>query len=227
MSAAWRNAAIHPLDPRVHDHMQVPLELTFRKVEPTVVLERYIRSQVSKLHRFSQDIVGCRVVVERREEHQRAGNPFHVRVEVSLPPGKYLVAAKEPMDHEMHAPLRTVIRSTFAAMERQVKDAVALRRGDVKTHDEPRATVVRLFPGEGYGFLQTHDGRDLYFHRNAVLHGDFERLTVGAEVRFEETAGEQGPQASTVQLVAKQAAAPAPEAIPPIPKPKRHPPRRT
>jgi cold shock CspA family protein/ribosome-associated translation inhibitor RaiA len=203
--------------------MQVPLELTFRKVEPTQVLERYIRGQVSKLHRFSRDIVGCRVVVERREEHQRAGNPFHVRVEVSLPPGKYLVAAKEPMDHEMHAPLRTVIRSTFAAMERQVKDVVELRRGDVKTHEGPRAMVVRIFPEQGYGFLQTADGRDLYFHRNAVLHDDFDHLAAGTEVRFEETEGEQGPQASTVQIVAKQAATPAPDAVPPTPKRSRRP----
>jgi cold shock CspA family protein len=66
---------------------------------------------------------------------------------------------------------------------------------------------VRLYPGsafnEGYGFLMTPDGRELYFHRHSVLHDDFERLAVGTEVRFEEEEGEKGPQASTVQVVNK------------------------
>jgi cold shock CspA family protein len=36
-----------------------------------------------------------------------------------------------------------------------------------------------------------------------VLHDDFERLSVGTEVRFNPQQGEQGPQASSVQIVAK------------------------
>ncbi|MGH7819023.1 MAG: HPF/RaiA family ribosome-associated protein [Candidatus Binatia bacterium] len=184
--------------------MQVPLELTFRGLHHTDDVDAYIREQVAKLHRYCDDFVGCHVTVEHRDQHQRAGNPFRVRIEVSLPPNKYLVATKEEMDNEMHAPLRTVVRSAFEAMERQVKDAVELRRRDVKAHEEPRAIVVRLFGEEGYGFLKTPDDRELYFHRNSVLHGDFDRLTVGTEVRFEESTGEEGPQASTVQITSKQ-----------------------
>ena len=47
------------------------------------------------------------------------------------------------------------------------------------------------------------DGRDVYFPEHSVLHGDFERLAVGTEVRFVEREGEQGPQASSVQVVSK------------------------
>jgi hypothetical protein len=36
-----------------------------------------------------------------------------------------------------------------------------------------------------------------------VLHDDYERLAVGTEVRFEEEERENGPQASTVQVVNK------------------------
>ncbi len=63
--------------------------------------------------------------------------------------------------------------------------------------------VVRLFREEGYGFLRALDGREIYFHRNAVLNDDFDRLVVGAGVRFDEGLGEEGPQASTVQIVDK------------------------
>ncbi len=47
-----------------------------------------------------------------------------------------------------------------------------------------------------FGYLETSDGREVYFHRNAVV-GDGP-LEAGAEVRFTEEAGEKGPQASSV-----------------------------
>jgi cold shock CspA family protein len=57
-----------------------------------------------------------------------------------------------------------------------------------------------LFPEEGYGFLATPDGREIYFHRHSVLHPGFDRLAIGTEVRFVEESGEKGPQASTVAI---------------------------
>ena len=47
------------------------------------------------------------------------------------------------------------------------------------------------------------DGREIYFHRNSVLDAGFDRVSVGAEVRFVEEEGVRGPQASTVRLVGK------------------------
>jgi cold shock CspA family protein len=80
---------------------------------------------------------------------------------------------------------------------------VERRRRHVKTHAEPHAFVVRKFDGEGYGFLKTPDGREIYFHQNAVVGTDYERLEVGTQVRFEETMGDMGPQATTVRIVDK------------------------
>jgi cold shock CspA family protein len=51
---------------------------------------------------------------------------------------------------------------------------------------------------EGYGFLETPDGREIYFHRHSVLHPGFDRLAIG-RVLFVEEPGE-GPQASTVAI---------------------------
>ena len=72
-------------------------------------------------------------------------------------------------------------------------------QGQVKRHEAaPQGRVARLFPEEGYGFIESVDGREIYFHRNAVVNGGFERLAVGAAVRFAEASGDKGPQASTV-----------------------------
>jgi cold shock CspA family protein len=63
--------------------------------------------------------------------------------------------------------------------------------------------VLRLVPQEDYGIIQSSTGKEVYFHRNSVLHDDFDSLTVGCEVRYAEEAGEKGPQASTVAPIGK------------------------
>ena len=54
---------------------------------------------------------------------------------------------------------------------------------------------------EDFGRILTPDGREIYFHRNSLLNGNFDKLEVGDEVRFSEEMGDQGPHASTVHLV--------------------------
>jgi cold shock CspA family protein len=54
-----------------------------------------------------------------------------------------------------------------------------------------------------YGFLQTLDGREIYFHENSLVDGDFNDLEVGQEMVFVEEAGDKGPQASTVKPVGR------------------------
>ena len=50
---------------------------------------------------------------------------------------------------------------------------------------------------------ETLDDREIFFHRNSVLNGEFKHLAVGTEVSFVEELGEKGPQASTVKLVGR------------------------
>ena len=59
---------------------------------------------------------------------------------------------------------------------------------------------ANCFRTQGYGFLETPGGREIYFHKNSVLDGGFGRLKIGTAVRFAEEEGEKGPQASTVRL---------------------------
>lgn len=59
------------------------------------------------------------------------------------------------------------------------------------------ARVIRIFPQEGYGFLQARDGSDVYFHENSVLDG-FDKLEVGTKVTYSVEMGTKGPQASSL-----------------------------
>ena len=53
------------------------------------------------------------------------------------------------------------------------------------------------------GFIQTKDGRELYFHKNSLLNAGFEEVEVGNEVRFVEENGDEGPQASSIRVVGR------------------------
>ena len=184
--------------------MQVPLEMTFRGLERTPHLEEKIRRRVEKLEKFHSRIVACRVAVEKPHEHPSSGNPYRVRIDVTVPPKHEIVVKKEPGDHDLNEELATVLNDAFDATERQLKEVKDRQSGEVKTHEENRAFVVRLFEDEGYGFLKTPEEREIYFHQNALAREQsWDRVTVGTQVRFVESEGEMGPQASTVQIIDK------------------------
>jgi len=60
--------------------------------------------------------------------------------------------------------------------------------------------VSQIFPLQGYGFIDTPDGREIYFHRNAVPPQDYTLIDIGSSVTFGEEQGEKGPQATYVHL---------------------------
>ena len=185
-------------------------EIIFNAVDRSPWIEDYVADRLYKLERFAQGITRCHVTLRQEQGSHRKGNVYSVTVEVRIPPQHDLVATKQKEIVDMPTQLPAVINAAFGAIERQVKRTAALRRNEQKApvHDgQMHAIVEKIFAGDGYGFLRTvDDNREIYFHRNAVLHDDFERLAVGTEVRFSAEEGDEGPQATTVQIVAKMPA---------------------
>jgi ribosomal subunit interface protein len=178
--------------------MQVPLEISTRRIDLSPALEADLRRRAAKLERLFDRITSCRVAVERPSEHHNEGGPYRVRLDITVP-GSELVADKQAED------LNVAIRDAFQAAERQVEELAQRRRGEVKTPvGPPEGRVLRLFKEDGFGFLQGQDGTEVYFHRNAVIEPGFDDLEVGMRVRYAETQGNEGPQASTVTLVGKE-----------------------
>jgi cold shock CspA family protein len=184
--------------------MELPLTITYRGVSKSDAIDRLIEGKTAQLEQFCDHIIGCRVTIDRPHRHERSANRYRVLVDLSVPPGHDIVVSHTPQD--FHEDLGTVIRGAFKTARRRLKELTERQRGEIKTHDEPTALVFRLFPESDYGFLKTPEGREIYFHRNAVASDDFDRLDIGTEVRFVESVGEKGPQASTVQIVGKPSA---------------------
>lgn len=185
--------------------MILPIQITFHNVDKSDALEARIRETAKKLDQFHEDIMSCRVVVEAPHKRHRQGTLYHLRIDVSVP-GKELVVDREPGDRNAHEDPYVMVRDAFDAMARKLKDFDRRRHGVVKTDiAAPHGRVTRIFPEEGYGFIETFDGAELYFNKNSVLNDAFRRLSVGMEVRFKEEMGLKGPQASTVDIVGKEA----------------------
>jgi ribosomal subunit interface protein len=175
--------------------MQVPLQITIREVPHSEALETHIRDKAANLEEFHPHITSCRVTVEELGLHHHQGRQFRVRIDVRVP-GKEIVANR---DHD--ADVYVALRDAFDSVKRQLEEAVRLQRGDVKVHETPQhGQIARLFPEEGYGFITTGDGRELYFSRENVTHPAFEELELGTTVQFIEDSGAEGLQARRVSV---------------------------
>lgn len=183
--------------------MQTPLELSFRDVEKTEEMETLIRHKAEKLDKTFGNIISCRIMVEKLQQHYHNAQPFRVRIDLKIPPGHELVVSRDPSKGNLHLDLGAEIRWAFDAAERMIKEVREKQRHDVKSHpqQETQGVIERIFHTDGTGFIRSNDGRQIFFHQNSVLHTSFETLKVGMGVRFIEVQGEKGPQATTVQVV--------------------------
>ncbi len=185
--------------------MQVTPQVTYHDIPYTGWVEKYVAERLKKLDRYAGGITSCHVKLSREQSSHHKGNRYSCMVEVRVPPQHDLAAKKQLDIRDMRIQLPALIRQAFGALERQLKKAASLRRGEEKTHNGgPHGLVDKVFAREGYGFIRAiDDNRQYYFHRNSVLHGAFRRLSVGTEVRFTAEDGEEGLQASSVQIVGK------------------------
>ncbi len=185
--------------------MEIPLELAWRDIEKQEEVEALIHEEVDHLDKMCHELISCRVTLEKPHQHQDKGNPYRVRIVARIPPGKELVVTRDSTKGALHDRLYTVVKDAFQALTRQIRETRNQQRNHVKRHpeQETQGIVVRLFPEQDYGFLKTPSEREIYFHRNAVANDEFNRLKPGTGVRFNEEMGEQGPQATVVQIVNK------------------------
>ncbi len=185
--------------------MQRPLQIAFRNMEPSEAVEADIRERVERLERFYDRITGCRVVVEAPHRHQHKGKLYDVRIDIDVP-NEAIVVQRSGPENQAHEDVYVSVRDAFGAATRRLQDYVRRAGGRVKVHEAPmHGRVIRLMPEKGYGFIESSEGQEVYFHRNSVVEGSFGDMKVGQEVRIvvANGEGEHGAQASTVRPVGK------------------------
>lgn len=186
--------------------MQVPLEISYRNIDKSQAAEKIIRAHVAELEEIYDRITSCHVRVDRRADNANHSIPPVVRIELEIPGRKNLVVAHEPdhLQRKYQSPdLNNAINEAFRIAERQLQALKETRKsnGSVQAEGgEERflGQVAEIYPLQDYGYLLGKEGALLYFHRNAILSGDFDYLVRGVEVHYVEEDGDTGPLAKKV-----------------------------
>jgi ribosomal subunit interface protein len=190
--------------------MQVPLEIAFHNVDHSDWAEDEIRSHVARLEDIYKRLTSCRVRVDQRANNAQQTIPPVVRIEIGLPGRKDIVVAHEPerLQRKYQRPdLHNAINEAFRIAERQLseyKERLSDRTA-ARTHEAANeffGQVAELLPDRDHGFVMTKEGGLLYFHRNALLTGDFDRLKRGDALTYVEEVGDTGPIATKVRVKA-------------------------
>lgn len=183
--------------------MQTPVEIDFQGIEGTPDVRASIEQHVDALEQRFGRVTACRVVLKGPGGHHRIG-PYEINIRLALPNGREINVAHTAQADERHNDLTFAIADAFKRARRRLQDHARRMQGQVKQHEsQPMGIVKDLDPLGEFGLLEAADGHEVYFHRNSVLDGAFDRITIGTHVIFAEEMGEKGPQASTVKLLGK------------------------
>jgi cold shock CspA family protein/ribosome-associated translation inhibitor RaiA len=181
--------------------METPLEIAFHNMPSSPDIEAEIRRQVGKLERRFGRLTACRVSVELLHRQHQTGNLYEVHITMRVPKGELAVSREPHRAKEKYADpdIHVSLREAFKAAARRLTEYKRKLKGEGKPHEEAFAgQIVQISPTEDHGFILTHEGTQLYFHRNSLIKGDFDRLQRGERVHFVESDGDTGPIASKV-----------------------------
>jgi cold shock CspA family protein/ribosome-associated translation inhibitor RaiA len=184
---------------------KTPLEIAFHSCSPSEAVEADIRERADKLERVYDRLTRCRVSVEALHNQHRHGNVYEVHIELLVPGGQLVVsrAPHKPKERYASPDVYVSVRDAFEAAERQLIDYKQQLRGDVKTSAEQnlfQGQVAEIDPAGEFGFILSKEGNQLYFHRHALLDGEWEKLARGVVVHYVEKDGDTGPTAAKVWI---------------------------
>lgn len=172
--------------------MQLLPNITIRNLPQSDAIESHVRKKIDKLDAMYAHIMGCRVVVEQSQKSKHQGKLYNTRIDLTVP--GHELAVNRVQDEDVYVS----IRDAFNAARRKLQSLVRRQRGDVKVHDVPlKGRIVRIFPKEGFGFIDCN-GSEYYFSQSNVAYPSFDELDIGIDVQFLPLDGDDGLQANRV-----------------------------
>lgn len=188
----------------MNDKLDFPVQIDFQQMLPSEAVQTYIYAKLKKLSHYYHRLMSCHVLVEIINRHHRQGKLFHVCLDLKIPQASIVVSRCTAENHA-HEDVFVCLRDAFKALQRKLQCHEQKRHGKKKHHDvTPQGHVVKILHEGNHGFIETYDGRSVYFTSNSVVNGDFKKLSIGDAVRYVEASNETGKtSASTVRRIGK------------------------
>ncbi len=109
--------------------MSTPLEITFKGLEKSIVIERKIAEKAAKLERVFDRMTHCRVVVSAPNKHHHKGKTYEIKIDIGIPDHAPLILTHESNVGDAQEDLQIAIRDAFDAATRRL-DEIADRMRD-------------------------------------------------------------------------------------------------
>lgn len=173
------------------------LQVDGRNLDIRKVWQDKIENEKEKLSRHHPGLVhNLRVTIEGTAHHKEGG--YELIVVASVPNDTVVVKRKGEK-------VRVLLGDAFDTLGLQLKELQRKRRQTVKVQEGAivsggEGVIKKVFPFEYYGFIATPDGREIYFHENALKDIDIADINEGDAVKFGESEGDKGPSASWVKI---------------------------
>lgn len=117
--------------------MSNEFQVVFHNIDQSDALSESVQKRIDKLRRFSNDIIGGRVVLDSPHNNQHKGKVYSVAIEIHTS-NKPVVVTQEQHDNHAHEDLYVAIRDAFNAAERQIKSVDKKHRKEAM-HKNPDA----------------------------------------------------------------------------------------
>ena len=114
----------------------LPLQITFRHMDPSPALERRIRALVARLEKFDARITHCHVIIAPPPRHRRHGAQYDFHIGIGLP-DRVIAVRPARSGAPAHEDPFVALRDAFRAARRKLEDYRRTRRGDIKSHSQP------------------------------------------------------------------------------------------
>jgi ribosomal subunit interface protein len=152
-----------------------------------------VESRIRALAEGHSDLIDVRLMARTSGHHRHGQQEVRLACQAR---GKELVVRRE---REEIARALDEVLDEFEREVRKLRERRRERRSDQRTLASDLGLIDRVLGEDGYGFILTDAGDQVYFHRNAVSGGlEFDQLLEGQRVGLSVEAGDKGPQASAV-----------------------------
>ncbi len=145
--------------------MSTDFQIVFHNIDQSDAIIDNVNKRIEKLRRFTNDIMGGRVVLDSPHNHQNKGKVFSVTLEIRTP-NKEIVVNQDKHDNHAHEDMYVAIRDAFNAAERQIK-SVDKKHRKMPIHEIEAQAQAQQMQQEATDIDETDELEDEYTNLRA------------------------------------------------------------
>jgi ribosomal subunit interface protein len=183
--------------------METDPQIVFEHMEPSDALRQRVLDELTELERFYGRIISARVSMNVPPREHRKGYLYRTNIHLVLPGGREVAVSNNPHSGRAEDDMYASVEGAFDVARRQLKGEKELMGAKTRAQtvgSEQIGQVIRLYPEDGYGFIVTPSGHEVWFSQKKVKHNEFRHMQIGTRVYFDEELGDKGPLATTVRI---------------------------